>query len=113
MTSGVTLDWDEKEPNVERLTLPFQVIESINEPRVKQQKLGSRWPDNYPDDWSNYLVWGDNKYVVSSMMPQLGGKVDLIYIDLPFATGDDFSAKVQVGSEGTARLVSDHQTEAG
>jgi len=99
MASGVTLNWDNKDPDVERLTLPFQVIESINEPRVKQQRLGSQTPNNYPDDWSNYLVWGDNKYVISSLMPQLGGEVDLIYIDPPFATGDDFSAKVQVGSE--------------
>lgn len=43
--------------------------------------------------WRNKLIWGDNKYVLSSLIegdPSIGleplaGKVDLIYIDPPFA----------------------------
>lgn len=99
MPSGVDLQWDLKSAELERLTLPFQVIETINQPRVRQQRLGSDLPANYPEDWSNRLIWGDNKYVISSLIPQIGGEVDLIYIDPPFATGDDFSAKITVGDE--------------
>ena len=42
-------------------------------------------------EWRNRLIWGDNKYVLPSLLPEFAGKVDLIYIDPPFDTGADFS----------------------
>ena len=33
----------------------------------------------------------DKKYVLPSLLEEFAGAVDLIYIDPPFATGDDFS----------------------
>ena len=58
-------------------------------------------------DWTNKLIWGDNKPILASLIagdPSIGleplaGKVDLIYIDPPFATGQDFSYQVRVGDE--------------
>ncbi len=44
-----------------------------------------------PTDWRNRLIWGDKKYVLPSLRPEFAGKVSLIYIDPPFATGADFS----------------------
>lgn len=38
--------------------------------------------------------------MLSSLLDEFAGKVDLIYIDPPFATGADFSYTVQVGEEG-------------
>ena len=52
---------------------------------------------NLPEGWRNKLIWGDNKYVLSSLLEEFAGKVDLIYIDPPFATGNDFSYDVKVG----------------
>jgi DNA modification methylase len=45
----------------------------------------------------NQLIWGDNLFVMSSLLTDYAGKIRLIYIDPPFATGDDFSMRVQVG----------------
>ena len=92
-----------KQP-LERPNLPFQPVETINLPRVKggvQQTLfGKDWPENYPKDWKNLLIWGDNKLVMSSLIKQgWAGKINLIYIDPPFFTGADFSFKVKVGNE--------------
>ena len=42
-------------------------------------------------EWRNRLIWGDKKYVLPSLLPEFAGKVNLIYIDPPFATGADFS----------------------
>lgn len=42
---------------------------------------------------------GDNKVVMSSLLPRFAGKINLIYIDPPFATGQDFSFRVRVGDE--------------
>ena len=41
--------------------------------------------------WRNKLIWGDNLLVMQSLLPEYAGKIDLIYIDPPFATGTDFS----------------------
>ena len=54
-------------------------------------------PDWWPQGWRNRLIWGDNKLVLSSLLDEFAGKVDLIYIDPPFAIGADFSYRTRVG----------------
>jgi DNA modification methylase len=44
-----------------------------------------------PAQWRNTLIWGDNLLVMGSLLKEFAGKIDLIYIDPPFATGADFS----------------------
>ncbi len=87
--------------------LPFQVIETIREGRATRAAGG---PDLFAfanqkneaedsDTWHNKLIWGDNLLVMSSLLQQYAGKIDLIYIDPPFATGADFSYTTDVGEE--------------
>ena len=54
----------------------------------------------FEDGWKNKLIWGDNLLVMGSLLENFGGKVDLIYIDPPFATGADFSFEAPIGEEG-------------
>lgn len=90
---------------IERPNLPFQVVETINKPRIKggvQSFLfpEKEWPENYPKDWKNLLIWGDSKLVMSSLLKQgWAGKINLIYIDPPFFTGADFTVKTKIGDE--------------
>ncbi len=95
----VRLDWDGKPSRVERLSLPFQTVETINESRAtRERNLGALFAGNeHSDPHRNLLVWGDNKLVMSSLLREYAGKVQLIYIDPPFATGADFSIRLQVG----------------
>ncbi len=90
---------------------PFQIVESINEPRVdkgdevsQQTSLFDIWKGDegttYEEGWKNKLIWGDNKFVMSSLLEKYTGKIDLIYIDPPFATGADFSADIEIGESG-------------
>ena len=46
-------------------------------------------------EWRNRLIWGHKKYVLPALLGELGGAIDLIYIDPPFATGADFSFMTQ------------------
>lgn len=39
----------------------------------------------------NKMIFGDNYYVLKSLLPKFKNKVDLIYIDPPFGTGLNFS----------------------
>ena len=95
------LYWQGKRTEVERISLPFQTIETINESRATREKekdtllRGLKKKEDLV--WHNRLIWGDNKYVMSSLLDEFAGKIDLIYIDPPFATGADFSVKVEVG----------------
>ncbi|MBC7233981.1 MAG: DUF559 domain-containing protein [Chloroflexi bacterium] len=86
---------------VERTILPFQVVETINESKADRERIQrDLWTLMPRDDtWRNMLIWGDNKVVMSSLLPRFAGKINLIYIDPPFATGQDFSFRVRVGDE--------------
>lgn len=46
------------------------------------------------------MIWGDNLYVMSSLLEKFAGKINLIYIDPPFATGADFKMAAEVGEGG-------------
>lgn len=45
--------------------------------------------------WTNKLIFGDNLQVMKSLLddPDVKGQVQLIYIDPPFGTGDEYSLK--------------------
>ena len=101
---------------IEKPNLPFQVVETINKPRLKDLEDGlfdpskfypkNEYPENYPKDWKNLLIWGDNKLVMSSLIKQgWAGKINLIYIDPPFFTGADFTVRTKIvaSSEGRGR----------
>jgi len=96
---------------VPRVSLPFQVIETVNESRatreVKEKEGGSLFDtykgtegDTFEDGWKNKLIWGDNLLVMGSLLEKFAGKIDLIYIDPPFATGADFSFTTEIGESG-------------
>jgi adenine-specific DNA-methyltransferase len=102
---AVRLEWQGKPQHVERLTLPFQTVETINESRATRERhAGSLLQPEAGDHVGhNQLIWGDNKLVMSSLLEEFAGKVKLIYIDPPFATGDDFSVRVQIGDANVVK----------
>ena len=48
------------------------------------------------DDWINKIFWGDNLQVMSHMLREYRGKIDLIYIDPPFDSKMDYKKKIKV-----------------
>src|SRR3954453_20977079 len=98
---AVRLEWEGKPDRVERVTLPFQTVETINESRATRERDAGGLLRAEPAGagFRNLLIWGDNKLVMSSLLANYAGQVKLIYIDPPFATGDDFSVRVRVGDE--------------
>jgi DNA modification methylase len=95
----VRLDWEGKPKRVERVHLPFQTVETINESRATRERdrgaLFGGGSGTHPT--RNLLVWGDNKLVMSSLLGDYAGQVRMIYIDPPFDTGADFSLRMRVG----------------
>ena len=97
---------------VPRASLPFQVIETVNESRATREarKGGVQGGlfdvyqgnegDTFEAGWRNKLIWGDNLLVMGALLEKFAGKVDLIYVDPPFATGADFSFVAPIGEAG-------------
>ena len=104
----VELLWNGKTNEVTNVVLPFQVVEQIDEPRG-EDKIGLQNSlfDNSGRQitgWTNKLIWGDNKLILSSLKNgplrkeiEAQGGLKLIYIDPPFDVGADFSMDITIG----------------
>lgn len=108
----VELVWNGKSSEVCNIVLPFQVIEQVDEPRSEKDtaiqlnmfNLDAR--GRQLKGWTNKLVWGDNKLILSSLKNgpmreeiEKQGGIKLIYIDPPFDVGADFSMDIEIGGD--------------
>ncbi len=55
--------------------------------------------------WINKIFWGDNLQVMSHMLKDYRGKIDLIYIDPPFDSKADYKKKIDL--KGIGKVTSD------
>ena len=106
----VELVWNGKNREVCTTVLPFQSLEHVDEPRREGPlKLQEDWLDprgRQLKGWTNKLIWGDNKLILSSLKSgalrrqiEDAGGLKLIYIDPPFDVGADFSMDIEIGGE--------------
>jgi adenine specific DNA methylase Mod len=108
----VELVWNGKTNEVTNVVLPFQVIEQIDEPR-EGKEFGDKgtlfdFSGKQITGWTNKLIWGDNKLILSSLKNgpmrkeiEAQGGLKLIYIDPPFSAGLDYSINVSIGDGET------------
>lgn len=54
------------------------------------------------DGWRNKIFWGDNLQVMSHLLKEFRGQVDVVYIDPPFDSRVDYSKKIALRSSKTA-----------
>jgi DNA modification methylase len=106
----VELVWNGKTNEVTNVVLPFQIIEQIDEPREgKEFGDGGTLFDTSGKQihgWTNKLIWGDNKLILSSLKNgplrkeiEAQGGLKLIYIDPPFDVGADFYMDITIGED--------------
>ncbi len=105
----VELVWNGKSNEVTNVVLPFQVIEQIDEPREGKEFGDGRgtlfdFSGKQVAGWTNKLIWGDNKLILSSLKNgpmrkeiEAQGGLKLVYIDPPFDVGADFSMDIEIG----------------
>jgi adenine-specific DNA-methyltransferase len=110
------LIWPSKTAEITNVVLPFQSIEQIDEPRAE---TAGQVADLFAFDaktgrqsggWTNKLIWGDNKLILSSLKNgplrreiEAAGGLKLVYIDPPFDVGADFSVELEVGGESLTK----------
>lgn len=52
------------------------------------------------NNWINKIFWGDNLQVMSHLLKEFRGKIDLIYIDPPFDSKANYKKKVSIKNVG-------------
>lgn len=82
------LRWTGKRPYKATQYYPAQLKETYGESK---------------DGWMNKIFWGDNLQVMSHMLKEYRGKIDLIYIDPPFDSKADYKKKVNIKGVGKAK----------
>jgi len=99
------LSWVGKRPLRQVRADPAQLVERFDAGGEASGSIDwTDWPNCF--DRAGLLFHGDNKEVLTHLLANgFRGKVDLVYIDLPFDSGADYVRRVQLrGASGTARL---------
>jgi DNA modification methylase len=86
------LHWKGKRPFTSTQFYPAQLKESYGEP---------------VNDWMNKIFWGDNLQVMSHLLKEYRGKVDLIYIDPPFDSKAEYKKQISLKRQN---IESDHNS---
>ncbi|MCL2127264.1 MAG: site-specific DNA-methyltransferase [Treponema sp.] len=73
-------NWKGKRPYTSTQYFPAQSRERIGEEQ---------------DGWINRLYWGDNLQVMSHLLKEFRGKIDLVYIDPPFDSKADYKKNIE------------------
>lgn len=87
------LKWDGKRPFIGTHYFPAQ----------EKERHGNEGPDG----WMNRIYWGDNLQVMSHLLKEFRGKVNLIYIDPPFDSKADYKKKISLRGK---KVESDHSS---
>lgn len=75
------LHWTGKRPYKSTVYYPAQLKESYGKAN---------------NDWMNKIFWGDNLQVMSHLLKDFRGQIDLIYIDPPFDSKADYKKKIKL-----------------
>lgn len=80
-------------------------------PYKSTQYYPAQLRETYGEDqngWMNKIFWGDNLQVMSHLLKEYRGQIDLIYIDPPFDSKADYKKKIDV--KGVGKAESDSST---
>jgi len=101
MTEQLTFDLDNKPPIKGFPELrwtgkrPYRTTQFY--PAQLRERYGIEQPfekDGKTTSWINKLFWGDNLQVMSHLLKDYRGQIDLIYIDPPFDSKADYKKKI-------------------
>ncbi len=68
-------------------------------PFTSTQYYPAQQKENYGEEvngWMNKVFWGDNLQVMSHLLKEYRGQVDLVYIDPPFDSKADYKRKIEL-----------------
>ncbi|HEV8716751.1 MAG TPA: site-specific DNA-methyltransferase [Candidatus Binatia bacterium] len=84
-------------PGKQRLDGSLREVPAVRLPLPRERLLANKARERGKRPWYNKLLWGDNLLAMRALLEEFAGKLDLIYIDPPFATGADFLFTSHIG----------------
>jgi DNA modification methylase len=93
------LHWRGKRPFTATRYYPAQLKERHG------QAVAYETPDGQTTDWYNRIYWGDNLQVMSHLLKEFRGKINLVYIDPPFDSKADYKKKIELRGK---QITNDH-----
>ncbi len=109
-TREAELLWNGKTAEVCNTVLPFQTLERVDNPRAEKQPATqpalSDERGRQLKGWTNKLIWGDNRLILSSLKNgpvraeiEAQGGLKVVYIDPPFDSGADVPMNIEIGGK--------------
>ncbi|MBY8980781.1 MAG: site-specific DNA-methyltransferase [Candidatus Lokiarchaeota archaeon] len=109
------LYWEKKDENHPQKSNysqnEFQVCELIINPIIsslvsdndisKNKRSRNQKQEKGSTTWKNLLIWGENKSIMEVLNHKFSNKINLIYIDPPYATGSNFESKTFIGENNS------------
>jgi DNA modification methylase len=86
------LQWKGKRPFTSTQFYPAQLKENHGEPMSGTNSKGAP-----VINWMNNIYWGDNLQVMSHLLKEFRGKVDLVSIDPPFDSSAEYTRTIRKG----------------
>ena len=71
----------------------------FNSTQYYPAQLKERYGEDF-NGWINKIFWGDNLQVMSHLLKNFRGKIDLVYIDPPFDSKAEYKKKVEIKGVG-------------
>ena len=109
------LYWEKKDENHTQKSNysqnEFQVCELLINPIIssivsdnevlKNKRSMNQKQEKGSTTWKNLLIWGENKSIMRALNDKFSNKINLIYIDPPYATGSNFESKTFIGESNS------------
>ncbi|NHI90928.1 MAG: site-specific DNA-methyltransferase [Candidatus Lokiarchaeota archaeon] len=77
----------------------LDIIKEFKEQNFQISEIFANKKDKLKSIWKNKLIYGNNKIAMAILLREFKGKINLIYIDPPFATGTDWNYKIRIGED--------------
>jgi len=101
----VRLEWSGKRADCDCGNAALKKIEISDCPRSSESEKCRN------NDFRNMLIRGDNARAMKALEADYSEKIDLIYIDPPFFTGNEFSGESDIGGTGDKRVETPHYSD--
>ncbi len=88
----------------ELFTYPLTDNDGLNNEKSKKETEKHQRNEMSSSNWRNFLIQGENKDIMNSLLQTYANKIKLIYIDPPFATGGDFESKMFIGEKDAFKV---------
>lgn len=81
-----------------KVTTIMRYLDGKESSKQAQEERDEKRLEEELRNWKNLLIWGDNLYILKSMIPRFQNSLQFVYIDPPFYTGANEIIDIPIGT---------------